>query len=265
MRLAAQGRPISVDLSCSELAITWLRGRRIFRNSHLHLKMHIRDVIHENCTAVSQNTQSQHTINFLLLMILPMIYAERSEQNGISWLELISAGFSFLLCQIKISHARPLLWPPLTTLTCWTHAFLWPQLLTSDRTVQVFKGKFINPSFILEVMRDNITSFTITTIIKEEKNVAHGTKKCPQNRIKTWLYAYSSNNGYTENNLHHLLFPGQQEKDLLKNRHAICTDNLQLDACLMICKALKNYCRLSISVFAFIGSEHIKDTSNWKH
>ena len=37
----------------------------------------------------------QHTFNFLLLMILPMNYAERSEQNGISWPELISAGFPF--------------------------------------------------------------------------------------------------------------------------------------------------------------------------
>lgn len=109
MWLGAQGRPISVDLSCSELGITCLRGGRIFRNSHLHLKMHIRDDIHENRAAVSQNTQSQHTIHFLLRIILPMIYAKRSEQNGISWPELISAGFMFLLCQIKISHARPLL------------------------------------------------------------------------------------------------------------------------------------------------------------
>ena len=95
---------------------------------------------------------SKHTIHLLLLIILPMIYAKRSEQNCISWLELIFAGFMFLLCQIKISHARPLLWPHLTTLTCWTHAFLWPQLLTSNRTAQIFLDKFIHPSFVPELM-----------------------------------------------------------------------------------------------------------------
>ena len=166
----------------------------------------------------------------------------------------------FLLCQIKISHARPLLWPHLTTLTCWTHAFLWPQLLTSDRTAQVFWSKFINLSFVLEFMYFSIARINFSTTMEE---------KCPMWKhkkstlIKQICMLVRWRGGTRTVKIICCIFiPMETRKWFAKNYHAICTLDLQLDACLLIRKGLENYCRLSLSFFAFIGWVHIIDTSN---